>query len=217
MGPPKLYMVDVSPEVRAVLLTAKAIGITIDLKIIPYSNPDEFASVFLKQIPQHSSPFLIDNGYVIWNSQAIIAFLIGKYANDDSLYPREHIQRTIIDQRLHFSTDVIFANLSCIVRRMIKRGISHTPTDMAYTLREAYDFLEEFLENQKWVAGEHLTIADLCLIPTVTSADILVPIDPVKYPNIWSWIKSCQDLPYYKEGNQIGLDNFKRLIKTLRC
>mgnify|MGYP003348044489 CR=1 FL=1 len=216
MAPPKLYMVDVSPAVRAVLLTAKAIGITLQYKEVTYKKPEDFINAFLQNIPNHSLPILVDNGYISWNSHAIIAFLIGKYGNDDDLYPREHIQRTVIDQRLHFNSDVISANLSCIVRRMLKSRHSHIPTDISNNLQEAYDFLEEFLENQEWMAGNHLTIADLSLISTVTSADILVPIDYKKYQNIFAWVKRCQNLPYYKEANQVGLDNFKALIKNLQ-
>ncbi|KAF5272960.1 hypothetical protein FQA39_LY18772 [Lamprigera yunnana] len=195
MAPPKLYVIDISPQVRSVLLTAKAIGLTLNYEIVSYNTPEEIASVFIKKISHHSLPILVDNGYIIWDSQAIIAFLIGKYANDDSLYPRDHIKRTIIDQRINFNVDVVLANLSFIV--------------------EAYNFLEEFLQDQKWMACNHLTIADFYFIPTVTSADILIPVDAIKYPNICSWLKRCQELSYYKEANQIGLDNFKTVIRKI--
>lgn len=141
MAPPKLYMVDVSPPVRSVLLTAKAIGITLDYKQPNFSKSDKLAPAFLKvrmpkkrngpffkylfefqQIPQRTVPTLVDNGYIIWDSHHILAFLIGKYANDDTLYPRENIQRTIIDQRLHFDSEVLFANISCIVVSILSYG-----------------------------------------------------------------------------------------------
>jgi len=216
MAPPKLYMVDVSPPVRTVLLTAKAIGITLEHKEIYYSKPEQFAPAFLKLNPQTAVPTLVDNGYIIWDSHAIIAYLIGKYANDDTLYPRDHLQRTIIDERLHFDSEVVFANISCIVRHMIKCGIKTIPRDAIENLKEAYDFLEESLEDHQWMAGDTVTIADLSLIPSVTSADILLPIDNVKYPKISAWLKRSQALPYYQEANQVGLDNFKNLIKNLQ-
>lgn len=99
---------------------------------------------------------------------------------------------------------------------MIKCGTKTIPREIADNLREAYDFLEEFLEEHQWMAGDQLTIADLSLISSVTTADILVAIDPMKYQKIWTWIKRCQALPYYEDGNQIGLDNFKQFIKTLQ-
>jgi glutathione S-transferase len=50
---------------------------------------------------------LEDSGYVIWDSHAIIAFLVGKYGKDDSLYPRDNPRRSVIDQRLRFDSGVV--------------------------------------------------------------------------------------------------------------
>lgn len=99
---------------------------------------------------------------------------------------------------------------------MLKCGVKTIPRDEADNLREAYDLLEHFLVDRQWMAGDELTIADLSLIPSVTTADTLVPIDNIKYPNICAWIKRSQALPYYQEANQVGLDNFKNLINTLQ-
>lgn len=63
--------------------------------------------LFLLQWNQNSIPTLEDSGYVIWDSHAIIAFLVGKYGQDDSLYPRDNRRRSIIDQRLRFDSGVI--------------------------------------------------------------------------------------------------------------
>lgn len=98
---------------------------------------------------------------------------------------------------------------------MLKCGVNDATIDEIDQLNGIYSYLEDFIGNQKWMAGDKITIADLCLIPSVTSADILVPIDKSRYPNISGWIKRSQELPYYEEANQIGLDNFKNLIKTL--
>ncbi|KAF5270018.1 hypothetical protein FQR65_LT05817 [Abscondita terminalis] len=213
---PILYYNEVSPPVRSVLLTAKALGLELEMVPINLFTGEHLKPEFVKKNPQHTVPTLEDNGHFIWDSHAINMYLCDKYGKDDSLYPKDLIKRGIVNQRLFFNASVMQPRTAAVVRRMIKRGISHIPTDVADNLRESYDFLEEFLENQKWVAGDRLTIADLCLIPAITSADILVPIDPIKYPNVVTWIGKCQGLPYYKEGNQIGLDNFKNLISTLR-
>lgn len=53
-------------------------------------------------------PTLVDNGKVLWDSHAISTYLIGKYAKDDSLYPKDLYQRALIDQRLYFDCGVLF-------------------------------------------------------------------------------------------------------------
>jgi Glutathione S-transferase len=42
-------------------------------------------------------------------------------------------------------------------------------------LEEAYEFLNKFLENQDFVAGDNLTVADLAIIASVSSAEVIVP------------------------------------------
>lgn len=49
-----------------------------------------------------------DDGFVIWDSHAINAYLVGKYGKDDSLYSKDLKKRAVIDQRLHFDSNVLF-------------------------------------------------------------------------------------------------------------
>ena len=76
---------------------------------------------------------------------------------------------------------------------------------------ECYTFLDKFLEGKMWAAGDTVTIADLSLISTVTTIEILVPLEK-KYPNIERWIKRCQKLNYYSI-NERGLEDFRNLTK----
>jgi glutathione S-transferase len=42
-------------------------------------------------------------------------------------------------------------------------------------MEESYEFLNKFLENQDFVAGDNLTIADLAIIASVSTAEVTVP------------------------------------------
>lgn len=42
-------------------------------------------------------------------------------------------------------------------------------------MEESYEFLNKFLENQDFVAGDTLTIADLSIIASVSTAEVTVP------------------------------------------
>lgn len=59
---------------------------------------------FLQLNPQHTVPTLDDDSYVLWDSHAINAYLVRKYAKDDALYPKKDEIRGTVDQRLHFDT-----------------------------------------------------------------------------------------------------------------
>lgn len=65
--------------------------------------------------PQHTVPTLQDGDFVVWDSHAINAYLVGKYGKDDSLYPKDLQKRAIIDQRLHFDSGILFPRLAAII------------------------------------------------------------------------------------------------------
>lgn len=68
-------------------------------------------------------------------------------------------------------------------------------------LIEAYGYMEKFLSKQPYLAGEHLTIADLCCICTLTCGGFFAPVSEDDFPNLTEWIKKMEALPYYQETN----------------
>lgn len=65
--------------------------------------------------PQHTVPTLKDGDFVLWDSHAVSTYLVGKYGNDDSLYPKDLEKRAVVDQRLHFDSGILFPRLAAIV------------------------------------------------------------------------------------------------------
>lgn len=76
---------------------------------------------------------------------------------------------------------------------------------------EAFDFLEIFLANSKYLVGNTMTVADISCITTVSSL-LFAPINPIKYPKLNEWIKRMKQLPYY-ETNENGAGIILSLIK----
>lgn len=115
MGKPILYGYDISPPVRAVLLTANAIGLDFEYREVNIMAGAHLSEEYLKKNPQHTIPMLEDDGKCIWDSHAIAVYLIEKYGDDKFLYPKDLYKRAIIDQRLHFDSGVLFPTLRRIV------------------------------------------------------------------------------------------------------
>lgn len=77
---------------------------------------------------------------------------------------------------------------------------------------EAYGFLNTFLEETKWAAGDEVTIADFNIYESVTSLNVIIPIDKSKYPNVLRWIGQINALPRTEVCKQGFLD-FESLVK----
>lgn len=64
------------------------------------------------------------DGFVIWDSHAILTYLVSRYGKDDSLYPSDVKKRATIDQRLHFDSNVLNPRGLAIVVSIIKLKMS---------------------------------------------------------------------------------------------
>lgn len=65
------------------------------------------------------------------------------------------------------------------------------------SFEEFYSLLNTFLERTKFIAGDSLTIADFSVISTVSGAEVVVPVDEVKFPKLVQWEKKMKELPCY--------------------
>ncbi|KAJ3663892.1 hypothetical protein Zmor_008111 [Zophobas morio] len=210
---PTLYMVYPSPPVRAVLMTAKAIGLDLNLKEVGLLSNDHLKSDYLKLNPQHTVPTLVDdNGFTIWDSHATMTYLVTKYAKDDSLYPKDPEKRALVDQRLHFESGIVFARLLRITKPLLVQRKGTIDKRDLDDMIEAYTFLERFLQGKKWATGDFVTLADYSLGASISSIGVLVPIDPNKFPNVTAWLKRLENLPEY-EANRDGLALFSLIFK----
>lgn len=167
----------------------------------------------MKKNPQHTVPTLEDDGEIIYDSHAIVAYLVDKYGSNDQLYPKDLIKRARVNQRLHFDSGILFTRLRAVFEPILFRNELVFPDEKRVAIKQAYDFLEIFLKDDKYLVGNSLTIADLCALPSVTTLDFLVKINEEKYPQLCAWIRRMETLPYYslnKEGN----DDLEKTFKT---
>ncbi|KAJ3663904.1 hypothetical protein Zmor_008122 [Zophobas morio] len=212
---PTLYITPASPPVRSVLMAAKTIGLNLDLQQVNLFKEEHKTPDFLKMNPQHSLPTLVDDdGFVLWDSHAIMAYLVSKYATSDSLYPSDIKTRALVDQRLHFDSGVAFRTLTQILRPMIFQGKKNVDQKDVDSALEVYSFVETFLEGREWIAGDSVTIADFSFISSLTSFNVAVKIEESKYPKLAGYLKRAECLPGY-EANKEGLEAFIAIVKPL--
>jgi len=164
-----LYGVDLSPCVRTVKLTLKALNLDYEYKEVNLQTGEHLQEDFLKKNPQHTVPVLDDNGTILWDSHAIATYLVDKYAKSDELYPKDLVKRAIINQRLFFDASVIFASLANVSGPFWVNGITVVPQEKLDNLHKGLKLLETFLDSTPYLAGDSLTLADLSAGPTVTA------------------------------------------------
>ncbi|KAH8277568.1 hypothetical protein KR018_001240 [Drosophila ironensis] len=212
-----LYGLDPSPPVRAVKLTLAALNLIYKYVNIRVLDRDQLSASYLEKNPQHTVPTLEDDGHFIWDSHAINAYLVSKYGSSDSFYPKNLLQRAVVDQRMHFDSGVVFANgIRSIIQPVLFGGQKTVARERYEAIFEIYDFVETFLEGQDYMAGNRLTIADFSLIASISSLPAFVEFNPEKYPKVNKWIRRMEQLPYYEEANARGARIFAASVKKTK-
>ncbi|XP_049948977.1 glutathione S-transferase 1-1-like [Schistocerca serialis cubense] len=206
-----LYYVPGSAPCRAVQMVARAVGVDLNLKHVNLVAGEQLRPEFLKMNPMHTVPTIDDNGFYLWESRAIIGYLVDKYAKDDSLYPKEARKRGLVNQRLYFDVGTLYARFADYYYPVIFAGGSYNPENLK-KLEEAFEFLNKFLEDNDWAAGNSITIADYSLMASVSTAEIL-GFDIKKYSKVASWfVRAKKAIPSYEETNHAGALEFKKLL-----
>lgn len=210
------YYTPGSAPCRSVLLTAKALGVNLNLKELDLMKGEHLQADFVKINPQHNVPTLVDNGFALNESRAIISYLADKYGKDDSLYPKDPKKRALVNQRLYFDMGVLYQRFGDLYYPAIFGGAALDP-EKKKKLDEAYGFLDKFLEGSTWVAGNNITIADMTVAATVSTAADSVGYDISPYPHVVKWFaKAKTSLTGYDEANQKGVDAFKALYESAK-
>nr|AFK49803.1 glutathione s-transferase d1 [Cryptocercus punctulatus] len=208
------YYLPGSAPCRSVLLAAKAVGVDLNLKLTNLMAGEHLTPEYLKMNPQHTVPTLNDNGFCLWESRAILGYLADKYGKDDSLYPKDPKKRALVEQRLYFDIGTLYQRFGDYYYPIMFAKQAADPEKLK-KVEEAFQFLDKFLEGQDFVAGNKLTIADLSIIASVSTAEIL-GFDVSKYPNVDKWFeRSKKIIPGYDELNHAGCLKFREMYDNL--
>lgn len=168
--------------------------------------------------PQHTVPTLDDNGKFLWDSHAIMTYLIAKYSKTDDhyLYPKDPYTRARIDQRLHFESGILFNSWAQLLGPTISEGALTISDKQWLTVQSAFETLETFLAVDTYMVGDTLTVADFSIITTLTQLVTQKELDPEKYPKLIAYIKRMEELPYFDEINTKNLATFAPLLDMIR-
>lgn len=163
--------------------------------------------------PQHCVPTLDDNGFVLWESRAILGYLANKYGKTDSLYPKDAEKRARVDQKLYFDMGTLYQRFGDY---WYPQAFMKQPANPeAYKkMEEAMAHFNTALEGQVYACGDNLTIADMALAASIATYEVAkFPI--ADYPNVKRWLEKCKaTIPGY-DLNQKGAEEFAHYLKDL--
>lgn len=169
----KLYDFAFSPNCRKVRAVAYELGVTFDYQPVNLPQRENRGAAFLAVNPNGRVPVLEDDGFVLWESTAILRYL----AAGTALLPTAKRAAADVDRWLSWQVAHLAPAMSKVAfERVVKRILQLGPADEAVVAAATADYtmatsiLDGALANREYVAGA-LSIADFALAAHYTLAE----------------------------------------------
>jgi glutathione S-transferase len=202
----KLYLFPPSGRVLGIVALKSHLGLDCEVKPIDLGRGDQLTPQYLALNPNKKMPTLEDDGFVLWESNAILFYMAAKQ-REGGLWPTDlkdqaDVLRWLAWESAHWDAE------SCgmvAYEKASKTVLGLGPPDPAFIARGEQNFtrfaavLNDSLRGKTWLIGERLTIADFSVGGLVPSAERMeLPV--ANFPEILRWYKGLAALPAWQDA-----------------
>jgi glutathione S-transferase len=203
----KLYIFPPSSRVLAIVALKNHLALDCEVQPIDLGRGDQLSPQYLALNPNKKMPTLEDDGFVLWESNAILFYLAAKRP-DSRLWPSDlqrqaDVLRWLAWESAHWDAE------SCgmvAYEKASKAVLGLGPPDPAFIARGEQNFarfaavLNDSLRGKTWLIGEQLTIADFSVGGLVPSAQRMgLPVGDC--PEILRWYDGLAALPAWRDAS----------------
>lgn len=207
----KLYGFDMSTPVNKVRYVANYLKLEYDYEYIDAFKGEHQSEEHLKRHPVGKVPVLVDDGFVLFESNAIIKYLAAKQGS--GLYPQDHKQRAVVDQWIDFTSIHIGNAMNKVFGNRVV--FPHVGIEVdERSLEDGLSFLDKFLpviekqlQQNSCLAGQRLSLADFNLLATLDPIE-MAGIDVSGYPALAAYRQKLQKEAYYQSCHQVYGESF---------
>jgi len=201
-----LYDVKESPHGRKVRLLAAELGIPLHLVARDPRTGETRSADYLAKNPNGKIPTLEEDGFILWESPAILKYLAAKHP-ERGLDCKDAKTKALVDQWLFWWISGPEGAIDMLAYEMIiKPMVMNQPGNDPGIMAEGYARLNRFLpvldkqlEGRDYVVGP-LTIVDFAMGPRFDRAPALLKFDLTAYKNIGAWHARLTAKPYWQDA-----------------
>src|SRR5262245_5364953 len=185
----KLHVFPPSPRAFKVLALANYLGLDYQLCMVDFAKGTHKTPEFTELNPNQKMPVIEDNGFVLWEANAILQYLAGKHP-EKNLISSDPKQRALITQwqcwdLAHWEPGAAMVIFETIGKTLF--GISaEDPAKTAEGMEQynkAAAVLNGVLDKRRFAVTDHLPVADFSLRAVLTTQHATkFRLD--QYPNI---------------------------------
>jgi glutathione S-transferase len=199
--PIKLYDSKVSPYARKVRLVAAELEIPLEKISLDFQKGDPQKPEYLALNPNGKVPTIDDDGFVLWESIAILKYIASK---KPGLLPSDARGSAQADQWMIWWANHAEPAIELLLYELALKPFFGKPGNDASIIQEARDQLERYLpvldkqlHGKEFVLGK-LSIVDFAMAPPLELSQRRLNVDLAKYPGITAWLARLQAKSYWK-------------------
>ncbi|XP_072037450.1 glutathione S-transferase theta-3-like [Amphiura filiformis] len=190
-----------SPPSRSTVMFVKLNQIEYNEKQVDILKGEQNTPEYLALNPRHTVPVMDEDGFVIWESAAIVKYLAGKYQTSDHWYPSDPQQRAKVDEVLEWRHHNIRKCVSGVFYNIKLKPIfgmpAITPEEAVGKYRDLDDSLitleHQFLKDQQFLCGDEISIADLFIANEVFQATLCEKDIFENHPKFRAWMDRVRE------------------------
>ncbi len=162
---------------------------------------------YLALNPNGLVPTVIDDGFVLWESNTIIRYLATKHG-DQALYPADPQVRANAERWMDWQLSVVAPAIWPVFSGLIRtppQGRDHAAIANARDkLADVMKILDGALADTNYVAGSSLSVGDIP-VGIMTYRWFTLDIEREDMPNLERWYDRLTQRPGFQEHVMIGL------------
>ncbi|KHK61924.1 MULTISPECIES: glutathione S-transferase family protein [Pseudomonas] len=158
--------------------------------------------------PNGRVPMIEDDGFVLWESNTIVRYLVARHAPGSAWYPADVQARAEADKWMDWTTSSFATPF-----RTVFWGVLRTPAEqqdwsaIKAAIKECDDLLamvEQTLGEQPYLGGDEIGMGDIPL-GSFIYAWFEMPIERAALPNVQAWYARLQQRPAYRKAVMTAL------------
>jgi glutathione S-transferase len=157
-------------------------------------------AAYLKLNPNGKVPTLVDGDTVVWESNTILRYLCNKQGGH-ALYPSDPAARSQVERWMDWQLASLNNPYLGIFKEAKKPAAERAASWAADAkdLKTQLDILEAGMGGQPWLAGQAISLADVCLGPIVHRC-LDFPVDLPGLAGLRTWRDKVAARPAFKKA-----------------
>ena len=200
----KLYADPITVNCRKVIAGLDFLGVPYERVHVDYFKSEQKSPEYLAINPNATLPALEDDGFILWESNAILQYAADK-ANNARAYSLDLKKRADINRWMLWESSSWFPACYVYLVEHCVKPLFNQPPDTAVlkaqdeTFHKLAAILDERLSKNRWVTGSDPTIADIALAAPMHLHGLQkLPLGPHK--NLTRWMtQEVEKLPCWEK------------------